>query len=265
MVNIKVDGQKFEVKEGVTVLKALKENGFNIPTMCYHPALKPSGSCKLCAVEVPGRTSGRPIAMLSCILKVTDGLSINTGGELVNRARKKAFRNLLQMAPQSRAIREIAAKFDIDLGPPPDGCIRCRLCIRVCKEIVGPGALKMVKRDGKNFVVPIEGACIGCGTCANLCKTQAIFVKDQDDVRTITIRDEIIGRHPLMRCEGCGKLFATVKYINHIDHRVAPHPEVKEHHHYCQTCAKMFSDRVKMFQNRPQKVGMSDPRHSIKQ
>ena len=140
MVNINIDDQRYEVEEGLTVLQALKANGIKIPTLCYHPALKPSGSCKLCAVEVPGRTSGRQIGMLACILKVRDGLTIKTRGDLVNRARKKAFLNLLRMAPQVQAIRDIAEDFDIDLGPPPDGCIRCRLCIRVCKEIVGAGA-----------------------------------------------------------------------------------------------------------------------------
>lgn len=256
MVNISIDDQSYEVEEGVTVLQALKDNGIKIPTLCYHPVLKPSGSCKLCAVEVPGRTSGRQITMLSCILKVREDLAIKTRGDLVERARKKAFQNLLRMAPQAQAIRDIAEEFEIDLGPPPDGCIRCRLCIRVCKEIVGPGALKMVKREGINFVVPVEGICIGCGTCANLCKTGAIRVEDKDNVRTITIRDEVIGRHPLERCEGCGKLFATPKYLNYIEKRTARHPDVKEHHRYCQTCAKMFSDRIKSFEARSQKMRM---------
>jgi len=256
MVNITIDDQSYEVEEGVTVLQVLKDNGFKIPTLCYHPVLKPSGSCKLCAVEVPGRTSDRQITMLSCILKVREDLAIKTRGDLVEQARKKAFQNLLRMAPQAQAIRDIAEEFEIDLGPPPDGCIRCRLCIRVCKEIVGPGALKMVKREGINFVVPLEGICIGCGTCANLCKTGAIRVEDKDNVRTITIRDEVIGRHPLERCEGCGKLFATPKYLNYIEKRTAPHPDVKEHHKYCQTCAKMFSDRIKSFEARSQKMRM---------
>ena len=259
MVRIHIDGQRYEVEEGLTVLKVLKNNRIKIPTLCYHPALKPSGSCKLCAVEVPGRTSGRPITMLSCILKVKEGLAVETRGNLVKQARKKAFHHLLRMAPQAHAIREIAKEFEIDLGPPPDGCIRCRLCIRVCKEIVGPGALKMVKQNGRNYVVPVEGVCIGCGTCANLCKTDAIQVEDKDNVRTITIRDEIIGRHPLVRCEGCGKLFATPKYLNYIEKRIAPHPEVKQHHQYCQTCAKMFSDRVQSFRTRSQKIEIPGP------
>ncbi len=262
MVVITIDGQTCNVEEGITVLKALKENGVALPTMCYHPALKPSGSCKLCGVEVPARTNGRPIIMLACILKVHDGMTINTKSDLVFHSRKKAFQNLLRMAPQSRAIRNLAKTSGIDLGPPPDNCIRCRLCIRVCKDIVGPGALRMVKVNGSLFVKPVEGACIGCGTCANLCKTEAIKVKDENNVRTITIRDEIIGRHSLLPCEGCGKLFATPKYLQHIDNQVGSHTEIKEQHQYCQTCAKMFSERVKSFRDRPQKVGLPDPKHA---
>jgi ferredoxin len=153
--------------------------------------------------------------MLACVLKVKDGMIVNTSGDAVARARTRAFRNLLQMAPQARKIIELAKAYDIDPGPPADGCVRCRLCIRVCKEIVGPGALKMEKRDGMNYVTPIEGLCIGCATCANICPTNVIIVADQDNVRTISIRDEIIGKHPLERCEGCGKLYATPRFGTH--------------------------------------------------
>jgi predicted molibdopterin-dependent oxidoreductase YjgC len=253
MLHLTIDGQSYEAEDGKTVLEVLKENGFDIPTLCYHPALKPSGSCKLCAVEMAGRASGRRMAMLSCILKVKDGMEVLTSGEVVERARTRAFRNLLRMAPQSSAIIALAQKYKIDAGTPPDGCIRCRLCIRVCKEIVGPGALKMEKRDGQNFVVPIEDACIGCGTCANICPTRVIKVEDHDNVRTISIRDDIIGRHPLERCEGCGRLYATPKFLDHIHHRTATHADVKTHHSYCPTCAKLFSDRIKSVSERARK------------
>jgi ferredoxin len=188
--------------------------------------------------------------MLACILKARTGLNIRTTGDLVRNARRLAFERLLKMAPLSEEIRALAKEYQINLGPPPDGCIRCRLCIRVCKEIVGPGALKMVKRDGVEYVVPIEGACIGCGTCANLCKTRAIELTDQENVRTITIRDQVIGRHPLERCEGCGRMFATHRFLARLQERIANHPQVKEPHRYCQNCAKMLSDRAHMFDNR---------------
>ncbi len=244
MIHMTIDGREYAAEENRTVLEVLKDNGIRIPTLCYHPALKPSGSCKLCAVEVSGRASGRKLTMLACILKVKDRMEVNTTGELVEKARVRAFKNLLQMAPQSGTIIALAKSFGIDVGLPPDGCIRCRLCIRVCQEIVGPGALKMERRDGQNFVVPIENRCVGCGTCVNICPTRVIKLEDRENVRTISIRDEVIGKHPLERCEGCGRLFATPKFLDHIHHRTLTHPDVKIHHTYCPTCAKLFSDRI---------------------
>lgn len=252
MVTITIDENEYDAEEGMTVLQVAKANGLRIPTLCYHPSLRPSGSCRLCAVEVPGRSSGRQITMLSCILKVKDGMIVNTQSASVKKARTRAFKNLLQMAPQAKTIVALARSYDIDPGPPPDGCIRCHLCVRVCKEIVGPGALKMEKRNGTNYVMPIEGLCIGCGTCANICPTKVIMAEDHENIRTIKIRDEVIGRHPLERCEGCGKLYATPKFLEHIHTRTSSHTEVKAPHNYCSTCAKLFSDRIRSFSERAQ-------------
>jgi bidirectional [NiFe] hydrogenase diaphorase subunit len=244
MPRIIIDGQEFDADEGATVLQVARVNGIRIPTLCYHEALKPIGACKLCAVEVRGR-AGKPRTLLSCILKVREGLEVKTKSELAIKARTSAFRSLLTMAPQSQFIRNLAGDYGVDPGAPPDGCIRCRLCIRVCKEIVGAGALKMEKRNGMSFVVPTEGLCIGCGTCANLCRTGAIQMTDKDGIRTISIRDEIIGVNILERCEACGRYFASQKFLKHVEKQTTKHTDVKEHHLYCPTCAKLFSDRVK--------------------
>lgn len=253
MPKLVVDGKEIEAREDATALEVLRENGKRIPTICHHASLRPSGSCKLCAIEVRGRATGKSRIMLACVLKVKEGMEIRTTGDKVDRARTKAFRNLQQMAPQAKAISILAKSFDINPGTPPDGCIRCRLCIRVCKEIVGPGALRMENRDGQNYVIPIEGLCIGCGTCANICPTEVIDVTDQGKMRTISIREEIIGAHPLERCEGCGKFYATPKFLDHIHHRTEVHPDVKTHHHYCPTCTKLFSDRILSVKDHAQK------------
>lgn len=253
MVTITIDDRKLQAEEGKSVLEVARTLDIPLPTLCYHPSLRPSGSCRLCAVEVQGRSSERQVTMLACVLKVKDGLVIKTQSDAVKRARTRAFRNLLQMAPQAESIVALAKSYGIDPGPPPDGCVRCRLCIRVCKEIVGPGALKLEKRDGMNYVVPIEGLCIGCGTCANICPTDVIFVEDHDNVRTISIRTEVIGRHPLEKCEGCGKLYATPKFLDHIHQRTSSHADVKVHHNYCPTCAKLFSDRIRTVNDRTQR------------
>jgi len=255
LISVTFDGQTYAAEAGQTALEVARANGVQIPTLCYHAALKPSGSCKLCAVEVTGR-SGRQIAMLACILKVKDGLDINTGGPIVEAARIKAFTKLLRMAPQSARLRQMAAEHGVDLGPPPDECLRCRLCVRVCKEIVGAGALKMKKIEGVPFVVPEPDRCIGCGTCANICPTNAIRVEDQENVRSVMIREELIGKHPLERCEGCGRWFATTRFMDYIEHRTAPHPHVKAAHSYCSTCAKLFSDRTQAVSDHSVKMRM---------
>ncbi len=245
MITMTIDGKSYTAEEGQTVLQVARAHAIEIPTLCYHPALRPSGSCKLCAVEMTGRSGNRQIAMLSCILKASARLDVKTSGPVVEAARTKAFKSLLRMAPQSDRLRQVAEAHGVDLGPPADGCVRCRLCVRVCKEIVGAGALKIKKIDGVGFVVPEPDRCIGCGTCANICPTDAIRVDDIDNVRTVTIRDELIGKHPLERCEGCGRWFATTRFIDYIERRTAPHPHVKETHVYCPTCAKLFSDRTR--------------------
>jgi bidirectional [NiFe] hydrogenase diaphorase subunit len=244
MVEITVDGRQFQVEENTSVMKAARVKGIKIPGVCYHPALKPVGSCRLCAVEVTGKEE-KPKIKLACALKVTDGMVVETQGELVAQARAKAFRRLVQMAPEAKIFRQLADECGLDLGPVPDGCIRCELCIRVCKEVVGAGALKMASISGRKLVVPISNLCIGCGSCVSICPTNVIHLHDQEEVRVVSIRDEVIGRLPLARCESCGRFFATRKFLDYVASRTTTHVDVKEHHAYCNICAKMLSDRVK--------------------
>ncbi|MBU0545512.1 MAG: (2Fe-2S)-binding protein [Proteobacteria bacterium] len=243
MVSIIINGQQAEFAEGTSLLVAVQSRGIAIPSLCYHSALSPSGTCRLCAIEVEAPSS-RPAIKLACAFKVKPDLVVVTESDLIQEARRRAFARLVQMAPNAPKIRDLARHWGVDPGPELEGCIHCRICTRVCKEVVGANALTVDKRKGVPYVTPIPDRCIGCGTCANLCPTGAIRLIDQDGFRIITIRDEVIGRHPLHRCEGCGRHFATQRFLDHIHRRNAPHPETKEAHRYCPTCAKLFSTRV---------------------
>jgi predicted molibdopterin-dependent oxidoreductase YjgC len=245
MISILVNNGSLQVEEGENLLKALQVAGVRLPAVCFHPALhRPAGVCRLCTVEVviPGKP---PQAKRACLIKTQAGLVVQTESVAIQAAREKAMRALLKQAPQSERLIHLAQEFGIRIDPAPDGCIRCLLCERVCQEVVGAAALRLGKRDGKRLIEPVEGRCIGCGTCANICPTHVIAITDEENVRTISIRSEVIGRHPLATCEGCGKRFATPKFLEVAHERaVDHHPDVKEHHRWCPECAKRLSPRV---------------------
>jgi ferredoxin len=250
MITIHINDQPVSVEPETTVLQAARSHGIAVPTLCHHPALKASGSCRICAVAVE-KVTGEKTVMLSCLLKVKPGMRLWTQGAEVHQARTKALLKLNAMAPMSERIRHLAAQEGIELPPAPDGCIRCSLCIRVCKEIVGQEALRMETIEGRQLVIPDPDRCIGCGTCANICPTQAITVREDGGMRTISIRGAVFGRQPLLRCQGCGKYYATEKQILLMEKRTAPHPQVKEHHNYCANCAKLLSNRLQVLDKQP--------------
>ena len=105
-VTIQIDNKRLEAAENDSVLETARKAGIHIPTLCYHPALKPSGSCKLCAVEVENM-GDRNLVMLSCVLKVKEGMVIRTTGDAVQQARVRAFKRLIQMAPQAQRLHDL--------------------------------------------------------------------------------------------------------------------------------------------------------------
>lgn len=240
MPTIKINGADYEAKKGERLLTVLNQNSIRVPHLCYHHALTPAAACKLCVVEVTEKD--KPIrTRLACAVKVKDNLEITTESAMIHQMRNTAIGDLLKLAPHSEAIHKIGKEYGLTTGIIPDGCIRCRLCIRVCSEIIGAKALKMKKKEGRNYVAPSEkGECIGCLTCTNICPTHAIRFEDEDNVRTILVRDEVVGRHTLEKCQICGNLYATTRFLEHVKHSEEGHPEEKEEHHHCPTCTKLY-------------------------
>ena len=62
----------------------------------------------------------------------------------------------------------------------PNKCILCGLCVRACDEVMGVGALGLVKRGFDTVVMPAleqpltETGCISCGQCVSVCPTGAL-------------------------------------------------------------------------------------------
>ena len=58
MIKLEVNGVEVEVEKGSNLLQAARKANIKIPTLCYHPDLKPGASCGICVVRqlVPSRT-----------------------------------------------------------------------------------------------------------------------------------------------------------------------------------------------------------------
>lgn len=52
--SIEVDGRTLTGREGQTILEVCRDNGIEVPTLCYEPKLPGFGACRMCVVEVEG-------------------------------------------------------------------------------------------------------------------------------------------------------------------------------------------------------------------
>ena len=91
MINLTINGKPITAPEGSTILEAAKQNGIDIPTLCYDKAVEVYGACGLCVVEA----EGIPKLLRSCSAKVAEGMVINTESDRVVQSRKIAMELLM--------------------------------------------------------------------------------------------------------------------------------------------------------------------------
>jgi len=75
-VPITIDGQMVQIDKGAPIIDAAKKAGVVIPTLCYHEALKPYGSCRLCMVEILLNKQRRLVT--ACNFPVEVGMEVFT-------------------------------------------------------------------------------------------------------------------------------------------------------------------------------------------
>jgi NADH-quinone oxidoreductase subunit G/NADP-reducing hydrogenase subunit HndD len=211
MFAIEVNGQKLEAEKGETILKALRRGGIHVPTICHLEGLLPSGTCRMCVVEVEGFGGLVP----SCSYPVAEGMVIHTRTPQVLATRKMLVELLLNNHPDdclycarngncdlAKLAKEHGVRDRLFRGPrtprqkdtsspalvrDPDKCILCGKCVRVCEEIQGVSAIDFINRGSKAFVGTAfnqglnVSSCINCGQCILVCPTAALTERSHVD------------------------------------------------------------------------------------
>ncbi|HRT27976.1 MAG TPA: molybdopterin-dependent oxidoreductase [Syntrophales bacterium] len=237
-VIVTIDNIEVKVRPGTTILAAAKEAGIDIPTLCNHRALSPTGACRVCVVEVEGQRT----LQAACVFPVAEGMKIKTDSDRVVKARKLVldmiFAERNHFCPFCEAsgdceLQNLGYRYGIDhwayetySKPYPldatrefflmdhNRCILCGRCIRACDELVGNHTLGLQQRGTRSMVgadtnTPFgESTCVSCGTCLQVCPTGAIF-----DGRGSYMGREVQVEHIRSTCSqcsiGCGIEIAT--------------------------------------------------------
>ncbi len=91
----------------------------------------------------------------------------------------------------------------------PNKCILCGLCVRVCDEVMGVGALGLVHRGFDTVVKPTlekpleESGCISCGQCVSVCPTGALQER-QSVAKEVPVETDITATTCAYCSVGCG-------------------------------------------------------------
>ncbi len=215
MPTIKINDVELSVNPGTLVLDACRQIGIDIPHYCYHPALTPVATCRMCLVDI----KGQPKLATSCTTTVPPApkdnpdavvMEIQTNTPAVVDARAGVMEFLLinhpldcpicdqagecklqdysysygsgdsRMVEDKRRYRyeDLGAKIVID----KNRCIHCTRCVRFTREITGGGELTVANRGSRLEVTTYAGKTLDqnpyAGNVVDLCPVGALTSRD---------------------------------------------------------------------------------------
>jgi len=178
-VSVTVNGEEIQARPGDLLIDACENAGTYIPRFCYHPRMTPVGMCRMCLVEVD--TGRGPALQPSCMLPVSDGMTVDTESELTKKAQDGVLEFLLANHPldcpvcdkggecplqdqtmafgpgESRFIEEkrhyekpIAISDTVYLDR--ERCILCDRCTRFADEVAGDTLIHFMDRGNNTQV-----------------------------------------------------------------------------------------------------------------
>jgi NADH dehydrogenase/NADH:ubiquinone oxidoreductase subunit G len=201
-IALNINGTELEVEQGKTLLEAARENGVDIPTICFHDATTSNALCRICVVEVEGQRVLQP----ACIVQAGAGMKVKTRSERVDRARKTILEMLASTMDlsESAEIQVMMQEYGVDINRFPDAerrevevkddnpmyvrdyskCLLCWRCVQVCAD--DAQYTYAINFNGRGYETQIgtffdktipETTCVLCGQCVGVCPTGALKPK----------------------------------------------------------------------------------------
>ncbi len=204
-IKVVIDDKETIGYTGMTILEAAESAGIDIPTLCHHPDLNPTGVCRICVVEVEG--SPRPVG--ACHTPIGEGMVITTRSPRILALRKAALELMLtthtgpcvtDSEVKQCELNRLAS--EVEMGPPRftvreprsypveeanpyvrrdlSKCILCHRCVVACEEIAKKSVYGIGYRGfGAKIIVDCDEplnreVCRDCGVCIDYCPTSAL-------------------------------------------------------------------------------------------
>ena len=177
MPEIFINGQSVQAEKNQSVLEAARASGHFIPYFCWHPKLSVAGNCRICVVQVEGRSW----VEIACNMPVSEGLRVFTDSDLVKAHRKMVMQFLTLNHPVDCGICDKAGECSLQdfhyayngeasISREPkvrstkfhdlsqrivldnERCIVCSRCVRFTHEISKSKALGIKNRGDESLV-----------------------------------------------------------------------------------------------------------------
>lgn len=206
MPTLKINEKTVTVEPGTLLLDACKQAGLDIPHYCYHPALTPVATCRMCVVEI----KGQPKLATSCTTTASEGMEVFTNTPAVADARSGVMEFLLMNHPLDCPICDQAGECKLqdysyqygsddsrmvepkrryrfeDLGAKividKNRCIHCTRCVRFTQEVSGTWELLVANRGSHLEVTTFAGKSMDenplAGNVVDLCPVGALTSRD---------------------------------------------------------------------------------------
>jgi len=218
-VKVNINDVIVDVDSQLTILETARELGIDIPTFCHDERLNPTGSCRMCVVEVVGTRN----LVTACSTQIRDGMVIRTHTEEVKQTRKGILELMWANHPNECLICEKSGEcklqdYSYEYEVNPDNiytslnsrdfidkrnrfydldsrkCILCGKCVQICSELQETKAIGFEERGIKTCIYikqnenSIDGVidpyfCVSCGNCVNNCPVGALMPKSKDKFR----------------------------------------------------------------------------------